>query len=108
MSIRLLTLSLVALALLGCGDNSMKAAPPGTTRIHCVNPASNYVWDIALDETGAKADGRPARFDGAHVSWSDPTDGSVYEFDRSSGQLTYTRASSTGGAINFYRCVAAR
>jgi hypothetical protein len=107
MSIRTPIACALALALVACGDNSLKAAPPGTARIHCVNPANNYAWNIAVDEAGRKIDGHPATFQGPLIDWTDPSDGSNVEFDRSSGKLTITRASSTGGAMNFYACAAA-
>ena len=96
----------LAALLAACGDPDPgpAAVPPGTARARCVNPSSGAAWTLALDAVRGLADGHPARFDRRRIRWSAPADGASYELIPASGELTITRASSTGGYILTARC----
>lgn len=98
----LLAATLAALAACSDPDPGPAAIPPGTLSARCVNPSSGAAWTLALDATRGLADGHPARFEPRHIRWT--TDGAAYELAPSTGDLTITRASSTGGYILTARC----
>jgi hypothetical protein len=109
MTIRNFSACALALALVGCGARTgPEAAPAGTARVHCVNPASGFGWDLPVDEAAQRVDGHPANIDARRIAWYDPSDTTSYELDRSSGELTAIRPSSLGGAIFTDHCVATR
>lgn len=70
----------------------------------CVNSASHATWDLKIDPAKSTADGFPAKINGASIAWRDGTHGGTYELDRSSGELTFSNASSMGGYMLFHRC----
>jgi hypothetical protein len=99
--------SLIALALQGCGtDRGKIQVPPGAKHAQCVNPASGAHWVLSIDEARRIVDGWPARIDPRTLAWRNRIDGGRYELDRASGVLSVTRASSTGGYITFDHCSA--
>jgi hypothetical protein len=74
------------------------------TAITCINPASGTSWQIVIDYTKATVDSNPADITRAGISWFDPKDGGNYRLDRTSGDLTASVASSTGGYFRHLRC----
>jgi hypothetical protein len=79
-------------------------AQEGETAIACTNPASGTSWQIVIDYGNATVDSNPAKITRSEISWFDPKDGGNYTFDRKSGDLTATVASSTGGYFRRSRC----
>ncbi|HEV2366047.1 MAG TPA: hypothetical protein VGS12_17825 [Caulobacteraceae bacterium] len=77
--------------------------PADATGIACVNPASGFAWTFKLDPASHSVDGSPASFGGDRIAWADES-GAAFEFKPDSGDLTVTRASSTGGYIVRDRC----
>jgi len=70
--------------------------------IKCVNVASGASWSLKVDDRQQTVDGAPARITGAAIAWRD--NGGFFDLDRSSGILTFTNASSTGGYILRHQC----
>jgi hypothetical protein len=70
----------------------------------CVNAASHATWNLKIDLEKSTADGFPAKINAESVTWRDATHGGSYELDRSSGELTFSNSSSTGGYMLFHRC----
>ncbi|MGP8232295.1 MAG: hypothetical protein ACLQL2_06460 [Methylovirgula sp.] len=70
----------------------------------CINSASHAAWDLKIDPVKSTADGFPAKISAASIAWRDATHGGIYELDRSSGELTFSNASSMGGYMLFHRC----
>jgi hypothetical protein len=99
-----LILALLALAACSNPDPGPAALLPGTASARCVNPASGAAWTLTLDAAHGLADGHPAKFDSDRIRWTDPADGAAYELAPKTGDLTITRASSTGGYILSARC----
>jgi hypothetical protein len=79
-------------------------AQESDTAMTCTNPASGASWRIVIDYGRASVDANPARITAAEISWFDPKDGGNYTLDRSSGNLTVSVASSTGGYFRHSRC----
>jgi hypothetical protein len=92
----------LVLALFAPATNS--EAQQSGTPIICTNPASGSSWQIMINYQTATVDSNPAEITRAEISWFDPKDGGNYKFDRASGELTGTVASSTGGYFRNYRC----
>jgi hypothetical protein len=70
----------------------------------CVNTASHATWNLKIDLAKSTADGFPAKINAVSVAWRDVTHGGSYELDRSSGELTFSNSSSTGGYMLFHHC----
>jgi len=70
----------------------------------CVNAASGTQWTLKINDARHTVDNFPAKISNSQISWRDTTDNANYQLDRSSGVLTYTNASSTGGYMLFYQC----
>jgi hypothetical protein len=70
----------------------------------CTNSASGASWELKIDTAKNIVDGFPATISAADAYWRDTMHGGSYELDRSSGRLTFSNASSTGGYTLFYRC----
>ena len=85
---------LVAESVLPVGRDPASAV---TMTLRCTNPFSGTTWDVAIDHRGRTADSFPATITNETIKWHDVTRGGHYEFDRTSGALTVTYASSTGG-----------
>ena len=79
-------------------------APRGETAVTCTNPASGTAWQIRIDYGKATVDANPARITQGAISWFDPKDSGHYSLDRTSGDLTTSVASSTGGYFIYHRC----
>ncbi len=74
------------------------------TAITCTNPVSGTSWQIVIDLGKATVDSNRAKITGTEISWFDPRDGGNYTLDRTSGDLTASVASSTGGYFRHGRC----
>ena len=72
--------------------------------VTCTNPASGATWQLSIDYGRATVDANPARISPAQISWHDTKDGGNYTLDRTSGDLTVTLASSTGGYFLHHHC----
>jgi hypothetical protein len=72
--------------------------------ITCTNPVSGTAWQIRIDYGKATVDANPARITQGAISWFDPKDSGHYSLDRTSGDLTTSVASSTGGYFRHARC----
>jgi hypothetical protein len=86
------------LAVLNC------EAQEGAIAITCTNPVSGASWQIMIDYRKATVDSYPAAITRGEISWFDPKDGGNYRLDRTSGDLTASVASSTGGYFRHSRC----
>jgi hypothetical protein len=97
-------------ALAACSEppKSTWAVAADATLIHCLNPASGTRWEVVIDPGRNLVDGFAARIGPDDVDWTDPTDQSHYSLHRSTGELSMTRPSSTGGYTNTNRCASAR
>ena len=80
------------------------AAQEGETAITCTNPVSGTSWQIVIDYRKSTVDSYPAEIRRGEISWFDPKDGGNYKFDRKSGELIASVASSTGGYFRHSRC----
>ncbi len=80
------------------------AAPPSGSTISCTNPASGASWQIKIDYAKGTVDSNPAQIKETEISWHDAKDGGNYTLERSSGNLTVTVASSTGGYFLYDHC----
>jgi len=87
---------LVALA------GSAAAATP--TALNCTNTSSGKQWTLPVDFTKSTVDRKPASITDSQITWSDTDTGPNYSFDRNSGVLTKTVASSTGAGVLFDQC----
>jgi len=72
--------------------------------MQCANSASGASWVLKVDDQQKTVDGAPARFTPSMISWRDATTGGSFDFDRSSGVLTFINASSTGGYMLRHQC----
>ena len=63
----------------------------------CTNPASGARWAIHVDFAHDTVDSWPADVTSRWITWHDRADQGFYSLNRASGELTITRASSTGG-----------
>lgn len=72
--------------------------------IQCVNSASGASWTLQVDDGLKTVDGVPARITAAEITWRDTSSGGAFDLDRSSGILTFTNASSTGGYMLRHQC----
>jgi len=70
----------------------------------CTNLVSGYSWQIRINFEQSTVDSNPARIGSAEISWRDGDHGPWYRLDRSSGSLTVTFTSSTGGYFIHDRC----
>lgn len=83
----------------GSGDD-----PPAAIAYICVNPASGASWRIVIDAGRTTVDAHPANMGRAEISWFDPTDSSYNTLNRTTGDLTASIASSTGGYFRYAHC----
>jgi hypothetical protein len=83
---------------------STAAAPASATPVTCINPVSGASWQIMIDYGEATVDANPAKISRTEITWFDPRDGGRYTLDRTSGDLTASAASSTGGYFRHDRC----
>lgn len=79
-------------------------AQQSESAITCTNPVSGTAWQIRIDYGKATVDANPARITQGAISWFDPKDSGHYSLDRTSGDLTTSVASSTGGYFRHARC----
>jgi hypothetical protein len=79
-------------------------AQEGEIAITCTNPVNGASWQIMIDYRKATVDSYPAAITRGEISWFDPKDGGNYRLDRTSGDLTASVASSTGGYFRHSRC----
>jgi hypothetical protein len=79
-------------------------AQEGATAVTCTNPANGMSWQVLIDYGKSTVDSYPAEITPSGISWLDPKDGSNYNFDRKSGDLTASVASSTGGYFRHAHC----
>ena len=79
-------------------------AQESETAITCTNPVSGTAWQVRIDYGKATVDANPARITQSAISWFDPKDSGHYSLDRTSGDLTTSVASSTGGYFRHARC----
>jgi hypothetical protein len=98
-------LILVALAV-GAAIAAHDSAPAEAASLAytCVNPASRTAWPMLVDDRRATVDANPAKITNAEISWFDPRDGSYNIFNRTTGELTASIASSTGGYFRYAHC----
>jgi hypothetical protein len=80
------------------------SAQEGPAAVTCTNPANGMSWPILIDYGQSTVDSYPAEITRSGISWFDPKDGSNYNFDRQSGDLTANVASSTGGYFRRAKC----
>jgi hypothetical protein len=73
-------------------------------KIQCVNSASGSAWTLQVDDGLKTVDGVPAHITAAGITWRDASSGGAFDLDRSSGILTFTNASSTGGYMLRHQC----
>lgn len=88
---------LTALAVTGA------RAQHGQTAITCTNPYSGASWQINVDYDHSTVDRAPAKISDATITWQ-ADNGWKYSLDRTSGKLTVTLASSTGGNFLYDQC----
>jgi hypothetical protein len=100
---RMLAAGIVGLAA-GLAPTINGYAQEHETALTCTNPVNGMSWQILIDYRKPAVDSNPAEMTRAGISWFDPKDGSNYTFDRRSGDLTATVASSTGGYFRRARC----
>ena len=94
-------------AIVACGlllRTAAFSAHAADLSFRCANSASHATWDLKVDPANGTVDGSPAKFGTASIAWRDTARGGNYALDRSSGELTYTNASSMGGYMLFYHC----
>jgi hypothetical protein len=75
-----------------------------TTTLVCTNPNSGATWDVKIDFDHHTVDSFPADINDRYVTWEDTRYNEVYEFDRTSGDLTMRGPSSMGGYFIYDRC----
>jgi hypothetical protein len=101
---RVLTAAIAGLAA-GLAVSTINCdAQESETPITCINPVSGTSWQIVINYGKATVDSNPADITRAGISWFDPKDGGNYRLDRTSGDLTASVASSTGGYFRHARC----
>lgn len=88
----------------GLAATPADGGPGGATAYRCVNPSSGASWRMTVDDRRATVDANPAKIAQAEISWFDPADSSYNVFDRDSGKLTASIASSTGGYFRHAHC----
>ena len=94
----------VASAVLLLAAGGTAAADAGSRlNLRCTNPASGASWPVVVDLGQRLVNSQPATIGDASISWRDPK-GGIYELERSTGQLRFRNASSTGGYFLFYAC----
>jgi hypothetical protein len=81
-----------------------RMAYANASTLTCNNPNSGTTWDIAVDFDRRVVDSFPADISDRWIVWQDTSEGRVYEFDRSSGDLRARFASSMGGSFLYYQC----
>ena len=99
-----LSIAAVVVALALGAATGPDPAPIDSTTLRCTNPFSGATWDVAIDPARRTADSFPAQITRKSIEWHDSLHGGRYEFDRASGELTVTYASSTGGVFLKDRC----
>ena len=93
-------MAVVAVSLLAL--RTPASSDPGAvepTTLRCTNPYSGATWNVAIDPSRGTADSFPAEITDRSILWRDSVHGGRYEFDRASGELTVTYASSMGGTF---------
>jgi hypothetical protein len=78
--------------------------PPHTSVATCTNTSSGTTWQIDIDFDRATVDANPAQVGAKQITWYDAKDGGNYTLDRTTGDLTFVAASSTGGYMLRHRC----
>ena len=97
--------SLLLFLVLGCADASFTdAGQPKFAILQCTNAVSNSVWTVHIDFERQTVDSFPATITNNVIKWRNPAIGGQYILDRTSGELTVTRASSTGGFSLTHKC----
>jgi hypothetical protein len=96
-------INVVAIAVVFASAGDLSAFATQFT-IQCVNSASGASWALQVDDGLKTVDGVPARITAAGITWRDASSGGAFELDRSSGILTFTNASSTGGYMLRHQC----
>lgn len=76
------------------------------TTLVCTNTNSGATWDIKVDFDHRTADSFPADIGDQWITWEDPQQSHIYEYERASGNLTMRGPSSLGGYFLYYRCSA--
>ena len=87
---------------------SAEFGPAGTITFRCTNPSSSANWNIEIDFDHHVADSYPAKISDREIAWHNNDDAGNYSLDPTTGRLTVSRASSTGGYMIFNVCVAGR
>ena len=96
---------LITAMMLGAMNANAAADPAAApSSLHCVNPLSGAEWDLAVDLSNKLIDQKPAVITATEITWHDTDAGPNYDFDRSSGVMTKTVASSTGGYVITDKC----
>jgi hypothetical protein len=99
---RPLALTIGALAVL-LATPALSIEQHGAVAVTCTNPVSNANWQIKIDWDHSTVDSHPASIGATEISWH-TADGENYKLDRTTGNLTVTVASSTGGYFLYDRC----
>ncbi len=101
-----LALLAAAAAMAACllAARPLAAADGSPAAFTCTNPASGARWTIGIDFAHKTVDSWPAAITSRQISWHDRKDQGFYSLDRASGELTITRASSTGGYQQHLSC----
>jgi hypothetical protein len=98
-------INVIAIAVIfGAALASRTSAFATQFMFQCVNSASGASWVLQVDDELKTVDGVPARINAAGITWRDAGSGGAFDLDRSSGILTFTNASSTGGYILRHQC----
>ncbi|MGH6818819.1 MAG: hypothetical protein ACREC1_08620 [Methylovirgula sp.] len=74
------------------------------TTLACTNSSSGATWDVKVDFGRRTADSFPANISDRYITWRDPQQSHIYEYDRASGNLTMRGPSSMGGYFLYYHC----
>lgn len=93
----------IGIAILSIVATGGWAADQGELHLRCVNAVSGANWPVVVDLDRGLVDARPATITASHIEWRDPG-GGVYQFDRMTGRLQLSAASSTGGYFLHYTC----
>jgi hypothetical protein len=80
-----------------------RPAAAALLRLRCTNPASGANWAVVVDLDRSRVDTLPATITEQSISWHDPKQG-FFDLERTTGQLEFRNASSTGGYFLHYIC----
>lgn len=75
-----------------------------TIILTCTNTSSGTTWDMKVDLDRRTVDSFPAEITDRSITWTDPPRQGIYEFDRTSGNMTMRGPSSLGGYFLYYHC----